>query len=672
MGPPLDDFSVPDSQDHIRPDDGREPVGDHKGGPAPDHGGDGILDGPLRHRIHRGGRLVQNQDPGIGQDGPRDGQKLLLPGGEHAAALADIAVQAPVHPVDHKVRRSQAQGLPDLVVGCIRPAVAEVVPHGPGKQVGGLQDIADAAVEPELGPVPGVFSVDQDPAPGRLVEAAGQVDQGGLARAGLADDGHIGALRHLQIKVVQDQLIPVRVHKGHILEFHFSQDRLPVFPFGMEMVPVFLHDLRPVLHIRLLGQKAREALDIDLDRDQGRQGGDDLLDGLQHAHRIGHEGRQGPDPDDALHGQGPAPPQDQGQGHRRQEGDRRGQDRAVADRADSRAPHVLGLLLEAADHHILDPQGLDAADPGDPLVEVPRDPGIDLPDLPAAPDDLFLKIQDQDRGQGDHDQDIEGQPGVDGQHDPGHPDDIGHIPDHIHHAPGQQLPDPLRVAHGPGVDIAHAVLIEIGKGQGLQVGEGGVAQVPVDRHLDPAALIEAVIIVQLLQNHEQEVEKQEDRQALQGPLRHKVVQGPAVEEREGRIRQTGQDPQKDHPQNSRYIRAHKGKDQRDPEKGRSFSVTFFLHSKSPVRCCSQPPASSCFCSFSFSQAGSSAPVSEGLRHSAVFISRPAEPSSSRGVTAPRSAGRRPCCRARRQPEAPHGSRARRCGRRRGQRSHPRA
>ena len=57
-------------------------------------------------------------------------------------------------------------------------------------------------------------------------------------------------------------------------------------------------------------------------------------------------------------------------------------------------------------HHILDPQCLDTPDPCDPLIEIARDPGIDLTDLTASRHDFFLKIQDDHSGGGHHDQNI--------------------------------------------------------------------------------------------------------------------------------------------------------------------------------------------------------------------------------------------------------------------------
>ena len=489
-------------------------MGDDKGCAAADDGGNGVLHGLLRHGVHRGGRLVQDQDAGVGQDGAGDRQQLLLAGGEEASALADLAVQAFFHPVYDKLRGGHPQGLEDLFVGRVLPAVAEVVADGSGKEIGGLQDVADAAVEPELGPFPGVPAVDQDLALRRLIETAGQVDQGRLARARLADDRDVGPLRDLQIEVLQDHLISVRIHEGHIPELHLSVQGLPVLFFRMEIVAVLFNDFGRVHHVRDLRDQAREALDVDLDRDQGGQGIDDLLDRAQHAHGVGHEDGQGSDPDDALHGQRAAAPQNQGQGQRRQQRNEGCQHGAVAHGLYRGMLHPVSLRLKAAPHDILDPHGLDAPHARDPFVEISGDPRVDLAHDPVVLDDFFLEIHDSSDGDRHHDQDTQGEADIHDDHHCRGEYDIGDVPHDIHHPPGQEFPDALRVTHGPRVNVAHAVLVEIGEGQGLQVLEDRIAQVVVNQDLDPSALIQAVIVVQLLQHHEQQVEAQEDRQSV--------------------------------------------------------------------------------------------------------------------------------------------------------------
>ncbi len=56
-----------------------EPMGDHKRGPVFHEIGQGHLDHALRFRIQRRGGLVEDEDGGITQQRPRDGQSLAFP-----------------------------------------------------------------------------------------------------------------------------------------------------------------------------------------------------------------------------------------------------------------------------------------------------------------------------------------------------------------------------------------------------------------------------------------------------------------------------------------------------------------------------------------------------------------------------------------------------------------
>ena len=98
------------------------------------------------------------------------------------------------------------------------------------------------------------------------------------------------------------------------------------------------------------------------------------------------------------------------------------------------------------------------------------------------------------------------------------------------------------------------------------MGKNRIAKVPVDFHLDLAALIQAVVVVQLLQDHQQNIQKQKDRKSVQRPLRHKMIQGPAVEQWINRVRKARQNPQKDHQGNRWHVRPYIGHDQRNAEK----------------------------------------------------------------------------------------------------------
>ena len=65
---------------------------------------DGALDPVLGGRIDGGGRIVQDQDARIGEEGARQGQPLALSAGERDAALADDGLVPLVEGLDELMR----------------------------------------------------------------------------------------------------------------------------------------------------------------------------------------------------------------------------------------------------------------------------------------------------------------------------------------------------------------------------------------------------------------------------------------------------------------------------------------------------------------------------------------------------------------------------------------
>src|SRR6185295_4141726 len=78
----FDNAAVLDDRDAVGMADGGEAVGDDKAGPAAHEAGQAPLDEPLALGVEVAGGLVEDEDEGVGQDGPGDGQALLLAAGE--------------------------------------------------------------------------------------------------------------------------------------------------------------------------------------------------------------------------------------------------------------------------------------------------------------------------------------------------------------------------------------------------------------------------------------------------------------------------------------------------------------------------------------------------------------------------------------------------------------
>ena len=95
VGPPLDDLAVLEHENLIGALDGREPVRDHERRASAPERLQPVLDEPLAFAIEARGRLVEDQDLRIGEDGARDGDALALAARQPHPALADDRVVAP-------------------------------------------------------------------------------------------------------------------------------------------------------------------------------------------------------------------------------------------------------------------------------------------------------------------------------------------------------------------------------------------------------------------------------------------------------------------------------------------------------------------------------------------------------------------------------------------------
>ena len=85
-----------------------------------------------------------------------------------------------------KARRAASR---DLLVGGGEVAVGDVLADRAGEEVRGLEDDAQLGLEPVEAAAAIVDAVQEDLAASRLVEAAEEADEGGLAAAGGADQG---------------------------------------------------------------------------------------------------------------------------------------------------------------------------------------------------------------------------------------------------------------------------------------------------------------------------------------------------------------------------------------------------------------------------------------------------------------------------------------------------
>lgn len=81
MGAPLNDAAVIHHQDLIGVLDGSQTMGDGENGLPPCQGCERLLDQMLILRVYAGGGLVQDHNGSVLQNGPGDGNTLLLSAG---------------------------------------------------------------------------------------------------------------------------------------------------------------------------------------------------------------------------------------------------------------------------------------------------------------------------------------------------------------------------------------------------------------------------------------------------------------------------------------------------------------------------------------------------------------------------------------------------------------
>ena len=111
-----------------------------------------------------------------------------------------------------------------VLVAGVEAAVADVVHHGAGEEVGLLQHQAQRAAQIVLLDLVDVDAVVADLAVGDVVEAVDEVGDGGLARAGRADEGHLLAGLGIDRHVVQ-HVLALHIGKVHVRQPHVAAQR---------------------------------------------------------------------------------------------------------------------------------------------------------------------------------------------------------------------------------------------------------------------------------------------------------------------------------------------------------------------------------------------------------------------------------------------------------------
>lgn len=164
-------------------------MGDQQGGPAGHDGPQGLVDLVLDAGVDGGGGVVEEEQPGVGEDGPGQRDALALAAGEGEALLADLGVVPGGQRPDEPLGLGGAGGRLDLLLGGAGVPVGDVGADGVGEEEGVLRDQSDRAAQGLVRQLADVVAADADRAAVGVVEPGQKEGDGGLAAAGGPDDG---------------------------------------------------------------------------------------------------------------------------------------------------------------------------------------------------------------------------------------------------------------------------------------------------------------------------------------------------------------------------------------------------------------------------------------------------------------------------------------------------
>ena len=130
----LDDPAALDDHDQIRVTDRGEPVGNDEARTIPPQFRHRLLHQQFGSGVDRAGRLIKDQQLGLGHKGPSDGDQLLLAGAEVAAVVAECGLITVRQRSNEVVDVGGACCSEDVTLGRVGSAVGDVLGDGPAEQ----------------------------------------------------------------------------------------------------------------------------------------------------------------------------------------------------------------------------------------------------------------------------------------------------------------------------------------------------------------------------------------------------------------------------------------------------------------------------------------------------------------------------------------------------------
>lgn len=462
----FDDAAVLDDEDAVGVADGGNAMGDEEGGAAVHDGGEVSEDLLFGDGVDAGEGVVEDENGGVAEDGAGDGGALLLATGESDAAFADFGGVAGGEGGDVVGETALAGGLGDGFGVGAGYAEGDVFGEGGAEEEGFLRDEADGGAELGEAESTDVDAVEEDAAGGGVEQPGEEVEEGGLAGAGFADDGGGFAGRDGEGDVVEGEGIAEA--DGDVFERDFAANRGEGSGGsggldGGGRVEDFADALEA-------GGAALGEVDDPAEGDHGPD---------EHAH-VGLEHDEGAERDFAGVETPAAGPHDEEEGEADEGLEQGVEDAGIAGEAEIGADVILIESFEFAELGLFLRVGADDADAVEVFLNAAGDVAeLGLDELEALVD-LLAEVNDDEADEGGGDEGDEGELPVDAGHD-GDGEEGGEDGfDPVHDAGAEHHADLIEVVGGAGHEVAGAHGLVVGGAEQEEVGEDVVADVVLD------------------------------------------------------------------------------------------------------------------------------------------------------------------------------------------------
>ena len=198
---------------------------DHEDGAVFHESVEGGLDEVLGLGIDAGGGFVEEEDGRVLEEGAGDGEALFFAAREFDAALADIGVELLGERFDEGLATGIRESGPELFFGSVAAGEEEVFAHGAVEEEGLLSHVADIFAQGGFVDLGELVPIDEDAALVVVIEARQEVDDGGFASSGGADESDGLAGEGFEIEVGED---------GGVVVFAVGEREVPELNFGCE------------------------------------------------------------------------------------------------------------------------------------------------------------------------------------------------------------------------------------------------------------------------------------------------------------------------------------------------------------------------------------------------------------------------------------------------------